>query len=82
MCANQGLEDSGWGVRFLEGAWADVFLRRSGRVRGHAVAIWKHQHVAEPTQLAAEQAAGFWMETLRAGAAIEQHLGPVKLNTA
>jgi hypothetical protein len=29
------------------------------------VAIWKHQHVAEPTQLPAEQAAGFWLETLR-----------------
>jgi hypothetical protein len=26
MCANQELEDSGWGVRFLEGVWADVLL--------------------------------------------------------
>ena len=80
MCANQGLQDSGWGVRFLAGAWADVFLWRSGSVRGYAVAIWKHEHVAEPTQLPAEQAAGFWLETLRAGAAIERHLRPVKLN--
>jgi diadenosine tetraphosphate (Ap4A) HIT family hydrolase len=80
MRANQGLEDSGWGVRFLEGAWADVFLWRSGSVRGYSVAIWKHQHVAEPTQLPAEQAAGFWLEALRAGAAIERHLRTVKLN--
>jgi diadenosine tetraphosphate (Ap4A) HIT family hydrolase len=80
MCANRGLEDSGWGVRFLEGAWADVLLWRSGRLRGYAVAIWKHQHVAEPTQLPTEEAAGFWLETLRAGAAIEGHLRPVKLN--
>jgi diadenosine tetraphosphate (Ap4A) HIT family hydrolase len=80
MCANQGLEDSGWGVRFLRGGQADVFLQRSGGVRGYAVAIWKHQHVAEPTQLPAEQAAGFWLDTLRAGAAIEAHLRPVKLN--
>jgi diadenosine tetraphosphate (Ap4A) HIT family hydrolase len=80
MCANQGLEDSGWGVRFLQGAWADVFLWRSGRVRGYAVAIWKHAHVAEPTEVPAEQAAGFWLETLRAGAAIERLLRPVKLN--
>ena len=29
-----------------EGRWADVFLWRSGRVRGYAVAIWKHQQVA------------------------------------
>ena len=49
-------------------------------MRGYAVAIWKHQHVAEPTQLPAEQAAGYWLETLRAGAAIERHLRPVKLN--
>jgi diadenosine tetraphosphate (Ap4A) HIT family hydrolase len=80
MCANQGMEDSGRGVRFFEGSWADVFLWRSGRVRGYAVAIWKHGHVAEPTQLPAEQAAGFWLQTLRAGAAIEAHLAPVKLN--
>lgn len=44
------------------------------------MAIWKHQHVAEPTQLSTEQAAGFWLETLRAGAAIERYLRPVKLN--
>ena len=63
MCANQGMEDSGWGVRFLRGAYADVFLWRSGVVRGYAVAIWKHRHVAEPTELPADQAAGFWLET-------------------
>ena len=80
MCANQGLADSGWGVRFLRGSYADVFLWRSGRVRGYAVAIWKHGHVVEPTQLPAERAARFWLETLRAGAAIEGHLRPVKLN--
>ena len=80
MCANQGLEDSGWGVRFLNGAYADVLLWRSGVVRGYAVAIWKHRHVAEPTELPADQAAGFWLETLRAGAAIERHLHPLKLN--
>jgi hypothetical protein len=39
MCANQGMEDIGWGVRFLQGGFADVFLWRSGVVRGHAVAI-------------------------------------------
>ena len=80
MCADQGLEDNGWGVRFLAGSHADVFLWRSGGVRGYAVAIWRHGHVAEPTQLPAEQAAGFWLETLRAGAAIEGYLRPVKLN--
>jgi diadenosine tetraphosphate (Ap4A) HIT family hydrolase len=80
VCANQGLADSGWGVRFLQGSYADVYLWRSGTVRGYAVAIWNHDHVAEPTQLPAEQAAGYWLETLRAGVAIERHLRPVKLN--
>jgi hypothetical protein len=67
VCANQGLADSGWGVRFLQRSYADVYLWRSGTVRGYAVAIWNHDHVAEPTQLPAEQAAGYWLETLRAG---------------
>jgi diadenosine tetraphosphate (Ap4A) HIT family hydrolase len=67
-------------MRFLQGGFADLFLWRSGVVPGYAVAIWKHQHVAEPTQLPAEQAVGFWLDTLRAGAAIERHRRPVKLN--
>ena len=80
MCANQGLEDSGWGVRFplrRPGRRVPVALRRGARLcRGDL----KHGHVVEPTQPPAEQAAGFWLETLRAGAAIERHLRPVKLN--
>jgi hypothetical protein len=55
MCANQGLAGSGWGVRFLQGSCVDVYLWRSGTARGHAVEIWNHDHVAEPTQLPADQ---------------------------
>jgi diadenosine tetraphosphate (Ap4A) HIT family hydrolase len=63
------------------GALARVVVRAGGgQGPRDAVAIWKHGHVVEPTQLPAEQAAGFWLETLRAGAAIEGHLRPVKLN--
>ena len=44
MCANQGLEDSGYGRRILEGAYADVYLQRVASLPGYAVAIWKDGH--------------------------------------
>lgn len=80
MCANQGLEDNGFGVRFLEGAYADVFLQRLDLSPGYSIAIWKHEHVAELTHLSAEALAGFTAETVQAGKAIEELFDPAKLN--
>jgi diadenosine tetraphosphate (Ap4A) HIT family hydrolase len=62
-----------WGVipPAYQGCW-----RRSAAW----VTVWKHGHVTEPTRLPAQQAAGFWLETLQAGAAIDRYLRPVKMN--
>jgi diadenosine tetraphosphate (Ap4A) HIT family hydrolase len=42
--------------------------------------IWRGLHVAEPTELAPEEAAAYWRELLRVGRALEERFEPVKLN--
>jgi diadenosine tetraphosphate (Ap4A) HIT family hydrolase len=80
MCANRGLHDSGFGRRFLEGTHADVYLQRAAPLAGYSVAIWKRGHVAEPMDLAADEAAGYWNEVMEAARALKWHYKPAKLN--
>jgi diadenosine tetraphosphate (Ap4A) HIT family hydrolase len=49
-------------------------------VPGYTVAVWNGRHVSESTQLAGEQAAGYWPETLRVGRAVEQGFEHAKMN--
>jgi diadenosine tetraphosphate (Ap4A) HIT family hydrolase len=70
-------------VRRLE-VWGgcDLALGLGGAAarRGYTVVIWRGRHVAEPTELSEEEAAGYWREVLRVGSALERHYQPVKLN--
>jgi len=58
----------------------DAYLQRKSVQRGYTVVVWRGQHVAEPTELDAGEAAGWWRELVEVGRAIESHFGPVKLN--
>jgi diadenosine tetraphosphate (Ap4A) HIT family hydrolase len=80
MCGGDGQEDSGFGVRFLEGEFADVFLQRLDLCPGYSIAIWKHDHVAELTELSAEALAGFTAETVLAAKVLEALFAPAKIN--
>jgi diadenosine tetraphosphate (Ap4A) HIT family hydrolase len=80
MCANQGLEDNGFGIRILDGDYADAFLQRRTPQPGYVVAIWKHGHVAEITDLDDEAVAGYAVEVARAGGAVQRLLAPAKMN--
>ena len=48
--------------------------------RGYTIVIWRGRHVAEPTDLGEDEAAAYWRDLLRVGAALERVLEPVKLN--
>ncbi len=80
MCANQGLEDSGFGRRYLKGRFADVYLQRAAPLAGYSVAIWNDGHVAEPFALDPDAASGYFQEVLDAARALHTHFGPAKLN--
>ena len=66
--------------RVFEGRWADGYLGRY-RVRPrYAYVVWKGRHVAEPTELSAEEAAGFWFEVATVARALDLCYRPVKMN--
>ena len=80
MCAEGRPDETRHGIRFFGGEVADAYLQRAGIQRGYTVVIWRGRHVAEPTELAEEEAAAYWRELLAVGRALEQRLSPVKLN--
>jgi diadenosine tetraphosphate (Ap4A) HIT family hydrolase len=80
MCAEGRPEETRFGVRIHAGGLSDAYLQRADIQRGYTIVIWRGRHVAEPTELSEEEAARFWLEVVRVGRALEQHLEPVKMN--
>jgi diadenosine tetraphosphate (Ap4A) HIT family hydrolase len=80
MCAQGRPEETKYGARIFAGEVADAYLQKAGVQRGYTIVIWRGRHVAEPTELSAEEAAAYWRELLRVGGALEAHLKPVKMN--
>ena len=42
--------------------------------------MWRHGHIAEPSDLGPREASGYWQEVLAAGRAVRARFDPVKLN--
>jgi len=80
MCADVDSENREHGVRIFDGAWSDGFLGRSPVRPGYCYVIWKGRHVAEPTELNAEEACGFWQEVAAVAAAVQRRYEPMKMN--
>ena len=80
MCAQGRPEETEYGTRIFAGAVSDAYLQKAGIQRGYTISIWRGRHVAEPTELADDEASAYWLEVLRVGRALEAHLEPVKLN--
>ena len=79
MCG-PGADETPHGLRVFEGTWADGYLGRHPVRRGYAYVIWKGRHVAEPTELSAEEAAGFWADVARVAGAVDEEYHPAKMN--
>jgi diadenosine tetraphosphate (Ap4A) HIT family hydrolase len=80
FCAEGRPEETPRAARFFAGEVVDAYLQREDVQRGYAVAIWRGRHVAEPTELAPEEAAAFWLEVVLVGSLLEQRFAPVKTN--
>ena len=80
MCEQGRPEETPYGARFFAGEVSDAYLQREDIQRGYSVVVWRGRHVAEPTELSADEATAYWLEVLRVGRAIEHVLEPVKLN--
>lgn len=79
MC-EPGADETPFGVRVFEGRWSDAYLGRRPVRPGYAYVIWKGRHVAEPTELSDEEAAGFWAEVARVARAVAARTRPAKMN--
>ena len=80
MCATIGLGDNEHTVAVAELPSTEVGLERHSRLRGYCVVVWRHGHVAEPTQLDAVAAGAFWQDVLAVARAVEVTFRPVKIN--
>jgi diadenosine tetraphosphate (Ap4A) HIT family hydrolase len=76
MCEQGRPEETRHGVRFFAGEVSDAYLQREDIQRGYSVVVWRGRHVAEPTELTAEEATAYWLEVVRVGRAIENVLEP------
>lgn len=59
----------------------EIRLERRSRLPGYCIVIWRHGHVAEPTQLSPEAASGYWSDVVEVSRAIELEFQPVKMNS-
>ncbi|MBO0835303.1 MAG: HIT family protein [Actinobacteria bacterium] len=80
MCASLGKGDNDFWVEVFTGAVAEVHLERRTRLPGYCIVMWRHGHIAEPSDLEPDQAGQYWAEVLAAGRAIRALFKPVKLN--
>jgi diadenosine tetraphosphate (Ap4A) HIT family hydrolase len=80
MCEQGRPDETPYGARIFAGEVSDAYLQRADKQRGYTISIWRGRHVAEPTELEPEEAAAYWLEVVRVGRALEEHLRPVKMN--
>jgi diadenosine tetraphosphate (Ap4A) HIT family hydrolase len=79
MCGG-GADENEHGVRVLAGRWADGYLGRRPVRPGYAYVVWNGRHVAEPTELGPEEAAGFWSDVASVARALDERYRPAKMN--
>jgi diadenosine tetraphosphate (Ap4A) HIT family hydrolase len=80
MCAEGRPEESHDGARVFAGRCIDAYLSRHDAQPGYTVVVWRGRHVAEPTELTAEEASCYWQELLTVARALEEQFRPAKTN--
>ena len=81
MCADGRTEVAHGSSRVVAGRVSDAYLVRNDvGQRGYCVVVWRGRHVADPTELSADEARTYFDEVLRVGRAIERYCRPIKMN--
>ncbi|HKY50298.1 MAG TPA: HIT family protein [Candidatus Limnocylindria bacterium] len=81
MCADGRADVAHGSARVFAGRVSDAYLVRNDvGQRGYTVVIWRGRHVADPTELDADEASAYFAEVLRVGRAVERHYRPIKMN--
>jgi diadenosine tetraphosphate (Ap4A) HIT family hydrolase len=80
MCAEGRPDVSHDGARVFASDVVDAYLRRENVAPGYTIVVWRGRHVAEPTELSADEAARYWLDVLRVARALSECFEPAKLN--
>jgi diadenosine tetraphosphate (Ap4A) HIT family hydrolase len=80
LCASLGGGDNDHTVDVATLPHAEVRLERRSRLPGYCIVVWRGRHVAEPTELDPDEAAGFAADVVAVGRALEAAFSPVKVN--
>jgi diadenosine tetraphosphate (Ap4A) HIT family hydrolase len=81
MCAALGRDEkTDHAVFVAELSVTEVRLERRSRLAGYCVVIWRHGHVAEPSDLDVSAASEYWADVLRVSRAIQAEFDPLKMN--
>jgi diadenosine tetraphosphate (Ap4A) HIT family hydrolase len=80
LCASIGGGDNEHTLAVTTLGHTEVGLERGGALPGYCVVVWRHGHVAEPFELDAASAAGYWADVSAVGRAIAAEFRPVKVN--
>lgn len=80
FCQGMGQDRNEYGARIFQGTYIDAYLQSAVVQTGYSLSIWKGRHIVEPVELSDEEAAGYWLETLRVARAVIAIYQPLKLN--
>jgi len=80
MCESERPDADAFGVCVQRGRFSDAYLQRKDIQRGYTVVIWRGRHVTEPTDLAEDEASGYWAEILSVSRALQAFYQPLKMN--
>ena len=78
---NRGVDDNPYVPLIFAGEHSDAFLQRRGFGRGYTVVVRRgDRHIADPTELSEQEAAGCWREVMVVARALELTYQPLKMN--
>ena len=81
QCARHwGQGDSDHHVFVVLLKYAEVRLERRSVLPGYCSVVWRHGHIAEPTELKPDDLSGFTRDVVAVGRAIQTSFQPVKMN--
>jgi diadenosine tetraphosphate (Ap4A) HIT family hydrolase len=80
MCASLGEGDNSHGLVVSTLPFAEVRLGLRSRLPGYCVVTWNKRHVAEPSELDDQEAAGYWRDVVAVARALEVEFNPLKIN--
>jgi diadenosine tetraphosphate (Ap4A) HIT family hydrolase len=80
MCVSLGAGDNEHTLAVTELPFSEVRLERRSLLPGYCIVVWKFGHVAEPTQLDDDNAAGYWRDVLAVARAVQTRFDPMKIN--